>query len=187
MAETIRILEIIMSFNIEREGGGESRFVTELIKAIDRNKYEIAICGLWEIGTSQERERMHVLEELGILTFNAAQWDERHPYRSMWHAMLGLRTIVHNHPVDIIHVHSVFAEIAILPLSIFRHNRKMMQTLHLSPWDGWTKRSIRRFILSQLVLPLFIDMEIGVSQEIVDYLNRRLISRLFRKKARTRT
>jgi glycosyltransferase involved in cell wall biosynthesis len=183
MSERIRVLQVISNFNIESGGGGEERFVSEIVKMLDQNKFKITVCGLWELQTTQEQERMRRLDEFGISTFTAARWNNQHPFRSMLQAMRGLRFTLRSHPVDIVHAHSVFGEIAVLPLSSFSHNPKLLRTLHISPMAGWNKRSVRRFILSQFLMPIFVNKEIGVSQAIVDYLDQRLLARIFRKKA----
>ncbi len=183
MAEVIRVMQVMRSFNLEIEGGGEERFVTELVQVLDRKKYQITVCGLWELCTTQEQERMRALEALGISTFTAAQWNERHPYRSMWRAMLGLKAALCCHPVDIIHVHSVFGVLAVLLLGASYHHPKLIRTLHNHPRVEWKRRSLRHLLILNFLDPFLFDKEIGVSRAVVDLLDRRLLVHLLGKKA----
>jgi glycosyltransferase involved in cell wall biosynthesis len=183
MPEVIRVMQVMRSFNIESDGGGEERFVTELVQALDQKKIEITICGLWELCTVQEQKRMRGLEAMGISTFTTARWDERHPYLSMWRAMVGLKTALRSHPADIVHVHSVFGVMAVLLLGVSRHHPKLIRTLHNHPRLEWSRRSLRHLFILHFLDPFLFDKEIGVSRALVDLLDRRWLVHLLEKKA----
>jgi len=183
MADKIRVMQIIRSFNIASGGGGEERFVTEIVKKFDQRRFEISVCGLWEVGTIEELDRRHALNSMNISTFIAARWKEKHPYCSMWNAMRGLGGVLRSYPVDIIHVHSPFGEMAVLPVRFYRNPPKLIQTIHTKLKVEFILRSLRRFLLSSFLDPFLFDREIGVSAEVVEMLDHRLLSRLFGKKA----
>jgi glycosyltransferase involved in cell wall biosynthesis len=179
----IRILEVIKSFNIEAGGGGAERFAIELAQAIDQEVFNISICSLWDYATPQEKERRNELSAKGISAFTAAQWDEFHPYRSMWQAMDGLRCVNQHQPFDIVNTHSEFADIAALRLWVSPHRPHLIRTMHYSNRVEWADRPLRRYFFSYFLIPLLYDKEIGVSQKLQTQLDRRLIARLFNKKA----
>ncbi len=57
MVKPIRVLELIKGFNIESGGGGAERFAIELSQALDKSRFEISMCSLWDFSTQDERDR----------------------------------------------------------------------------------------------------------------------------------
>ena len=184
MAARIRILELIKDFVVEGGGGGASRFCVELSQRLDPARFEVSICGLWDTGTPFEQECIARLTERGIHAFAAAHWDESSPYGSFVRAYRSLRAALRAQPVSILHSHSEFADMAALLLKTLPNRPAIVRTVHNGFRLEWKKRPLRRWLLSYFLYPLNFDLEIGVSQSIVDNLNRRLLARLLRKKAR---
>jgi glycosyltransferase involved in cell wall biosynthesis len=183
LARTIHVTEVVKSFNIESGGGGAVRFALELAKALDRNRFKISICGLWNYSTPQELECIHEFMAMDIPADSMTHWDERHPYHSMLNAVRGLRVAQLTNPADIVNAHSEFADVAILSLWNSHHRPKLIRTMHHSLQIEWIDRPFRRIMFSNLLLPLLCDLEIGVSQELVIQLDQRPIARLAGRKA----
>lgn len=152
----IKILLIIFSFDIEAVGGGISRFAVSLAKALDPAKYQVALCGLWSRRTENEEKRIRELNEAGIQAFTCAAWDERHPYRAFLAAYRRLRQVAGKEHYDIVHSHSLFGDIAALCLAFEGKAPRILRTLHNELRTEWSRRPIRRFLLTNLLYPLGI-------------------------------
>lgn len=183
MAARIRILELIRDFGVEGGGGGASRFCVELSQRLDPARFEVSVCGLWDTGTPFEQERIARLTERGIHAFAAARWDESSPYGSFVRANRSLRAALRAQPVSILHSHSEFADMAALLLKTLPNRPAIVRTVHNGFRLEWKNRPLRRWLFSYFLYPLNFDLEIGVSQSIVDNLDRRLLARRIGKTA----
>ena len=179
----IRIAELVNGFAVEGPGGGASRFGISLGKSLDQTRFQSSIVGLWNFGMAYEKERMTALNEAGMLAYAATGWQELNPYRSFWMAFQDLRTFFSLNPVDILHSHSEFGDIAALFLKVFHRRLILIRTIHNGYPIEWRKRPIRRLLLTNLLYPIFFSAEIGVNQAIVNQLDKRWIARLLHKKA----
>ena len=179
MPARIRILQLIRNFNIESGGGGIERFGISLAQAIDPLRFQVTVCGLWNMGSPFERQRIHQIKASGLGAITCAPWDEAHPYRAFWLAYQGLQSWIKHNPVDILHCHSEFSDMAVLPFSL-RRMPAIVRTIHNREWS---KRPLRRILLTHLLYPLLFRYEIGVSMSIVETLNHRPLARVLHKQA----
>jgi hypothetical protein len=148
MDERIKVLFLIFSFDIEAMGGGISRFVVNLSQELDPGNFQVSICGLWNRGTEFEAKRINELSEAGINAFTCSPWDELHPYRAFVNSYRVLRRHIREHPADIVHSHSLFGDIAVLWLNFEGKAPVILRTLHNELRTEWSRRPIRRLILS---------------------------------------
>lgn len=171
MTNRIRVLEIISGFAVEGPLGGIERFGIDLCRALDRTRLEPIACGLWSYGTPLEQRWLNQLARDEIEAFIAAPWVEDAPYRSFWQAVRGIRAALAGRQVDIIHSHCQFGDVAALLLKRALRAQVVIRTVHNE--REWPKRPLRRLVLTNWLYPLAFDAEIGVSQGVVDNLNRR--------------
>lgn len=183
MARRIRIIQMIHSFGVEGAGGGVGRFTIELSRTLDPGRFEVSVYGLWDRGTPFEREWVRQLNAEGIKAFIAAEWDESRPYRSFWRAFRAIQSELSQNPADIVHSHHEFADVVALLLKASLKPAVVMRTVHGGYRCEWRKRPLRRLFLTNLLYPVLFDVEVGVSQTIVENLNRRPLSRLLRRQA----
>jgi glycosyltransferase involved in cell wall biosynthesis len=179
-----RILELMYSFDVEGGSGGVGRFVSDLSRSLPRERYEVSICGLWNLGTEAEQERIRLLNADGVQAFAAADWEASRPYLSFWRATRSLLKWLRRNPVDLIHSHSEFSDVAALLARLRMPALASLRTVHYGYRYEWRKRPLRRLFLTNFLYPLLFDAEVGVSQSIADALNRRLVARLLRRKSR---
>jgi glycosyltransferase involved in cell wall biosynthesis len=177
----VRVVQIISGFAVEGPSGGLGRSGIALCRALDREQIEPVVCALWDYGTTHERDRITQLNEEGIEAFAAAPWREEAPYRSFWEAVKGMRSRLAGTQVDVLHSHSEFGDVAALLLKRASSAKIVARTVHNQEWK---KRPLRRVYLTNLMYPLLFDVEIGVSQGLVDYLNARPLARIMGRKAR---
>jgi len=178
MDNRLRVLQIIYSFDIEGSGGGVARFAIALSHALDKDLFDVSICGLWDTGKETESLHLNELNSLGVKAFTAASWDEKNPYLSLWKSYQGLRTSIKKSKVDIVHSHSEFSDIVSLMLKLYPGVPIIMRTLHNGYPIEWRKRYIRRVILSYILYPLLFSKEIGVARHVVKNMDRRWLAKL---------
>lgn len=179
----IHVVQVIYSFDLEQRGGGVEQFGIALSQALDPRQFKVSLCGLWQFGTSFEQQRLQELKQTGIHAFTAAPWQEESPTSSLLQAIQGLQAYLANNPSPALHSHSEFGDIAALWLKLSRSAPRIFRTVHYGYRVEWRKRPLRRYLFTHLLYPLLFDGEFGVSQEIVNTLNRRPFARLLRRKA----
>lgn len=177
MPEHVRVVEIIYSFGVEGTGGGAGRFGAELGRRLDRSRFEAAVCGLWDLGTSFERERIAGLREAGVKAFAATTWEAYRPLRSLWRAFVRIHREIASRPPHLIHSHSEFADIVTLLLKLSLKTPIILRTVHNGHPLEWRKRPLRRLLFTNLLYPLFYRQEIGVNHDIAQRLNQRWLAR----------
>jgi glycosyltransferase involved in cell wall biosynthesis len=177
MPARIRVLQLIKNFSIESGGGGIERFGISLAQALDPLRFQVTVCGLWNMGTPVERERIQQISASGVSAFTTAAWNEDHPYQAFRQASQGLRAWISQNPMDILHCHSEFSDMAVVPFGL-RRKPVLVRTVHNREWS---KRPLRRILLTNLLYPLLFRYEIGVSMGIVEALNHRPLARLLHK------
>jgi glycosyltransferase involved in cell wall biosynthesis len=180
MPGQIRVVELIKNFSIESGGGGIERFGISLAQALNRLRFQVTVCGLWNMGTPFERERMTQIIASGLNCFTAAPWNEAQPYKAFWQAYRGLQAWITQNPVDILHCHSEFSDMAVLPFGL-RRKPTIIRTVHNLEWR---KRPLRRILLTNFLYPLLFHTEIGVSQAIMETLNQRPVAHGLHRQAR---
>ncbi|MCL4835107.1 MAG: glycosyltransferase family 4 protein [Caldilineaceae bacterium] len=175
MTEKIRVLQIIAGFALESPLGGIERFVIELSQALDRERYEPVVFGLWDWGTPYDGYWQDQLAQAGIRTFTGAAWADDTPYTAFKQSMAGVWANF-GEEVDIIHSHSQFGDVAALILRRRLKAQRLVRTVHNE--REWAKQPARRLLLTNGVYPLTFDAELGVSKQVVENLDRRPLARL---------
>lgn len=176
----LRVMEVVKSFALEEYGGGIERFGLALCDALDPVEFDVTVCGLWRYGTAAEARRLADLAARGVQTLVAADWDAARPYFGFARAVSGLGAALARRPVDILHTHEQFSEVAAAFLWASRQAPVVMRTVHNLEWQH---QPWRRWLLTDTLYPMLFATEAGVSQTIVDQLNRRPLARLLRRQA----
>lgn len=177
----LRVLHILNGFAVDGPAGGMARFCIELSRAFDRDHFEIALCGLWHHGSATEDYWIQELNRQGVDAFAATAWDTASPLRSFRAAFTGIRQRMADQRMDIIHSHCQFGDIIALMLRQQLRPWAVVRTLHNE--REWARRPLRRLFLTNILYPLAFQREIGVSQQVVDNLNRRPLARLLGRRA----
>jgi glycosyltransferase involved in cell wall biosynthesis len=179
----IHILQLVYSFDVEGTGGGITRFVLALSQELDKHLFDITICGLWNMSTPGESERIQELNSQGIRAFTAADWDSRHPMQSLIRSYRKLVNFTRAHSIDIIHSHSEFSDVIALLLKLFPGSNAIVRTLHNGYQLEWRMRPGRRLLFSNILYPLFYNAEIGVADHVVHNLDCRWLAQRLNRKA----
>ncbi|MDX1689028.1 MAG: glycosyltransferase [Candidatus Promineifilaceae bacterium] len=176
----IRVLEILSGFAVEGPLGGIERFGVELARALDHGQIEPIVYGMWSYQVPNEDRWLGALREEGVEAFMPAPWREEAPYRSFAETLRATRAYLRGRRVDIIHSHCQFGDVVALLLRRRLGARAVVRTVHNE--REWRKRPGRRLLLTNLLYPLLFDAELGVSQQVVDNLQKRPVSRLVRQR-----
>lgn len=179
MRKPVRVLEIISGFAVEGPLGGIERFGVELAQTLDRQEVEPIVYGLWSYQAANEEKWLGVLQDAGVEAFMPAIWNETAPYRSFVRTFRAARAYLGRRQVDLIHSHCQFGDVMALLLRRRLGARAILRTVHNE--REWGKRPGRRLLLTNLLYPLLLDAELGVSQQVVDNLKERPLSRLVRQ------
>ena len=179
MVRRIRVLELVTDFAVEGSAGGVGRFAIELARALDNTQIDRIIGGLWYYNTPGEIARIQQLQAEGIKTLIGSRWDERASYLNVYSAFQGLLKALSHDPVDIIHSHSEFSDFPAVILRHFTHKPALVRTLHN---HEWRRRPLLR-PFAQMLYPLVYDIELGISQHVVESLNRRWVAKWLGRRA----
>ena len=133
----IRVLEIINGFAVEGPLGGVERFGIELAQALDPARIDPVVCGLWQWGTPYEARWIAQLRSQEIVAFAATPKRDDSPYRNFLAALRQTSAQIEQ-PVDIIHSHSEFGDVAALLLRRRLGARAVVRTVHNE--REWPKR-----------------------------------------------
>lgn len=171
----IRVLMLISGLTVEGPMGGVARHAIELCNAFDRQQVEPIIGALWHYQTPFDDQWLRQVNQMGIETFIAADWDESAQYRSCLCAWRATPAKVPR-PIDIIHSHGEFSDLAALLLRYQLHAKALVRTVH-NEYE-WSKRPLYGRLFPQLLYPLTFERELGVSDQVVANLNRRTFARL---------
>jgi glycosyltransferase involved in cell wall biosynthesis len=180
MPSRIRVVEIIHGFGIE--GGGAGSYAIELSRGLDKTRFEVCVCGLWEHNRKDEKDRIKGLNDEGTGAFAASTWDPGRPYRSFNASLRAIKTHLKDFRPHILHSHSEFGDAAALFLKPFQKTA-LVRTVHNGHLVEWRKRPLRRLFLSNLLVPLLYEVEIGVSPHIAAQLNQRPLACWLNKSA----
>ena len=178
-----KILEMIKDFDVEGGGGGVGRFGIELCRALNRQKFNTHLCGLFGTGAPRERKWLTQLNAEDIPTFYASKWNDQHPYRSFWNSIRFLWAWQSQHKADVIHSHSEFSDVAALMLNLHPSRPIILRSVHYGFQREWRKRPLRRLLLTNFLYPMLFNTEIGVSQAITANLNQRPLAKLLKRRA----
>ncbi|MFN3334436.1 MAG: glycosyltransferase [Caldilinea sp.] len=176
----LRVVQIVNGLALNTKMGGAERFGFELARHLDKQTIEPIVVGLWEWEPTTEQKWRSQLECEGIVSIVGAPKDD---HRALANFMASMRLIRQQlaPPVDIIHSQCDFGDMAALWLSRSLHPKAILRTAHNEL--EWAKRPLRRWLLVKTLYPFAFDIEFGVSQRVVEALDRRPMARLLRKRA----
>lgn len=183
MAERLRVAQLIYTFDIEAGGGGLSRFAIELAQELDSTIIESSLISLGYSDSPTNPEFLQELNDQGIKTFEATNWEKNSPYKSFYHSLKSLNTKFTHEPVEILHSHSEFTDVTALLLKVRKKVKTIMRTVHYGHQVEWRDNPIRRSFLTNFLYPIFYNHEIGINQFNTDRLNNRSLAKLLGRQA----
>jgi len=179
--DKIHVVEVIAGFSLEHPLGGIERFVIELAQSLNKTNFEITVAGLWVFENNYREKWINLLNQQGIITRELSFWNPDRPLFSFLRSLKSLKKLLSSQPINIYHSHDQFGDIMGIILKVFNWKLKLVRTVQNN--YEWQNKPIRRFLFTNMLIPLFYDVEIGVNNHIINYLNNRWICRVQNKKA----
>jgi len=188
MTGKLRVLTVVAGLAIGQRGGGAERFGVELATSLDRSGFEPIVCAFWRRGLPVEDAWLQRLSDAGVPAFFAAE--RRPPGRFSPRAYLqGLEQIISRlkgAQIQIIHSHYQLGSVAAPYLRRQLGATVLVRTAHGPVFHEWGRTAIGlacRVAFTKGLYPLAFDAEAGVSRQVVESLDRRLVARALHKKA----
>jgi glycosyltransferase involved in cell wall biosynthesis len=176
----LRVVQIVNGLALNTRMGGAERFGYELARHLDKQRFESIVVGLWEWEPATEQKWRKQLTDEGITSIVGARKDDLNPIANFAQSMARIEAQF-DAPVDVIHSQCDFGDVAALWLRRSLRSTAVVRTAHNEL--EWAKRPFRRWLLVKGIYPFVFDLEFGVSQRVVDILDRRLMARLLGKRA----
>lgn len=183
----IKVLQVIKGLDIGALNGGAERFGLSLAGALDPARFEVEVCVFFKMDTPAAKRVEAQLQAAGIPFFYAADWHGNDRFNVYLQGMGTLRRHVNLRKVDVVNSHFQLGHLAALDLKTHGLARNAIRTVHNIPIREWSKGlygGLRYQVLTKWAFPVLMDIEVGVSQAIVDLLNRHPGARLFHRSAR---
>lgn len=185
--QKINVLQILKGMDIGSINGGAEGFALRLACALDPSRYAVKVCVFFRTNTLTEKRWEETLARAGIEYFYAADWHGNDQFREYMRGIRALREYASGKNLDISHSHFQLGNLAGLDLKSRRIVKKAVRTVQLLPsceWSpgfyGWARYQL----LTKFFFPILFNVEIGVSQAVVDQLDRHLGARLFGRHAK---
>ena len=176
----LKILQIVKGIDIGGNSGGAESFGVRLALSLHEHGLDVYVCAYVNYDTPVEKYWQNQLENAGIKVFFASTDRKFHPYK----AQKRIKNWLKDHPIDIVHSHYQVGTITSIYLKSKHRYRFLVRTSHIDSEFGSTIYGVfSRLIFREIVYPIFMDCEIGVSRAITQNLNQQIIRSLLHKPA----
>lgn len=163
----IRILQLIKGLDIGNRSGGSDKFGLELTKALKHSGAQVCLGVLNTFGTEIEKLKIIELEKLSIpIVFI----EGRNTLTKINSPQLANYCIQNG--IGIINSHFQVGTLAAIRAREFGYAGKVARTAHIDKeWGDGILSWILRQVFTKHIFPLCTDLQVGVSQNIVDTIN----------------
>jgi len=167
----LHILQVISGLDIGGGHGGAERFGVELSRRLDKHHIDVQLCAFWKRNTEVETYWLNVLKSEGIPVFFAAEWQGKFHLEAYRKGVKELVERCKDFKADWIHSHFQMGTIAALYAKHKNTSQRVMRTAHITrEWGEGIIAWILRQIFTSWIFPLLVDIEVGVSQAVLDRL-----------------
>jgi len=180
-----RVLIIVRGIDIGGFHGDAERFGLELAKALNPSQYHVSVCAFYRHSTIAETYWENGLRKGGVNLFYATDWSEKHKVLNPFRGIRSLARHLSSHRCDICHSHFQLGEMMILYLKLLHPKLVLVGTFHLK--EDWSKSiliRLRKWIFTDWLFPVFLNAEVGVSQDITASLLNSPGAKIFKRKPR---
>lgn len=166
--DKLSILQIVRGLDIGNDSGGAERFGVELSRALNRAGMDMRLCAFFRVGTETEIAWQEKLQSEGIETFFLVDYLGTNNLRQYLRGLSLLFKKLQGTRLDITHSHFQLGSLTAVILKMMGKSRVALRTAHiLREWDN---SGVLLHVFIERVFPTFLNIEVGVSQEIVDHL-----------------
>lgn len=162
------ILQIIRGLDIGNDSGGAERFGVELSRALTRAGHKVFLCAFFTVGTKNEQAWQTKLMNEGINVFFLVEYQGTNNLRQYLRAVQLLLRKLRGIKIDVTHSHFQLGSLTGLILRVLKKTRIALRTAHIrKEWEsGW----VLLHVFIEWLFPYILDVEVGVSQDIVNNL-----------------
>jgi glycosyltransferase involved in cell wall biosynthesis len=175
------IVQMVNGLDIGGHSGGAESFGIRLSRELAKKGWSVTVCAFYQFDTEIEHKWESILDNEGInVIYIVSPGDTRY---LTWLVRFYERVVTLN--ADLYHCHSHICTIFSAFFKLFKKMKCLIRTAHISVefGSGW-KPAFFRILFRNIIYPILLQGEVGVSQHIVDNLNSRLIARILRKKSK---
>lgn len=164
----LTILQIVRGLDIGNDSGGAERFGVELSRALKRTGQNVLLCAFFRIGTETELEWQSKLQAEGIDAFFLVDYRGTNNLPQYLRGLRALLSKLRGTKVDVVHSHFQLGSLTAVILKLMAKTRIALRTAHIQrEWDsGW----VLLHVFIERIFPWILNVEVGVSQAIVDAL-----------------
>jgi glycosyltransferase involved in cell wall biosynthesis len=181
-SKRIHIAQLIHTFDIEY-GGGLTRFAIQLGKRLNPDIFKVTFFSMGKKDQNGHTRSIQQLRQEGHDVMVATNWIEGQPFRNLVLATQSLKSRFTQDPVDLVHSHSQYTDLAVTFLKLQSTIPIAVRTVHYGYPQEWRNRAWMRAIFTNFLFPFVFDQEIGINQVNTDRLNRRWLTRLLKREA----
>lgn len=169
-----RILQLIAGLDIGDSHGGAERFGVELSRNLERDVFDVSICAFWRRNSPAETYWLKTLKDSDTPVYFASDWRGKfHPIAYL-SGVITLARLARKNKIHLIHSHFQFGTFSAICARLLGYTRAAIRTAHINrEWGNDLLAWIMRRIFTDWVYPIFLNKEVGVSQNIVNGLRRR--------------
>ena len=174
----IRVLQLIKGLDFGKQSGGSDKFGFELTKALRGEDVQVGLAVLNRFNTDIERECLVELDTLSIPVF----FFEGKSLLKKINSSLLSRYCIQNR-INIINSHFQVGTLIAIHARTFGYKGNIARTAHISKeWGDGPFAWVLRQIFTKILFPLQADLQVGVSQSIVNSINRYLGTKIKNRK-----
>lgn len=181
--KALTILQIVKGLDIGNLHGGAERFAVDLSIALRRKGVDVIFCSFFKTNSENEKQWKQKIESHDIPCYLLTDWMGDKNIRNYFVGMRELEKIIKKAPVEISHSHFQLGTYSALLLKAKGLSKSALRTSHVTKeWQPGLYGWIGEHVFSMWLFPLFLDCEVGVSNEITNKLVDNPGSKLFRRK-----
>lgn len=183
-AGRVHVLQVVSGLAIGEPLGGAELFGAELVRHLNPDECVPMLCAVWRRGGPAERYWVERLRSNGIEVFFAADYRGQFSFPAFLRGVQAIGDHLAGRRVDVIHSHFQVGSVATLLLRRRLGARAILRTAHITvEWGPSVVGYLCRQTLTSWLFPYAFDVEAGVSQAVVDQLDRRPGARIGRRRA----
>lgn len=171
---------MVNGLDIGGHSGGAESFGIRLARELAKNGWAVTVCAFYQYNTQIEHKWEQILnaEQIDVM-FIVPPGNRNYLY---WLSQFFRQVI--NQRATIYHSHSHISTIFAIFYKFIGKVDCLVRTAHTpTEFGSGCIAGLTRLLFRDIIYPVMLQAEVGVSQNIVDQLNSRLVARLFGKKS----
>lgn len=177
MTRKIRVIQFGLGMPHDQYVGGAEVFAASLAQALDQDRFERLVCGVWQFNSANEALQRNALAAKNIASELLMPYDPN--IRSIARAVQPLVNLIRRWQADIVTTHAEYADlISLAARQLHRVRYTPVRVVHLLPEFDIVGR-YRPALAATLrrLHPLLCSTDIGISPQIAATMGRKWVSR----------